>query len=499
MQRVLSAQEMREVERTLFSMGIEPISLMEDAAHGLAEQIFARLGGQGKTCVFACGSGGNGGDGYAAARIFSQMGGRAIVLQVYPPRDLNAIVNCELAKRNAFAVIGMNELATLPRPDAWADCIFGIGLTRSAEGEAAEAIERINRDRQEGSKVFACDLPSGLHADFGICLGKTVTADYTITFGCLKRGHLLSQGPDACGEITVHSFGIKEDMLPAGSARLMDKAAVLNMLPERRKTAHKNDFGHLLIIAGSFGMAGACALCANAAMRTGTGLVSVFCPESIVPIIQTLAPCAMCIPAKEENGAVSDDALAQLVRALNGKTALAVGPGLTLRAGKHLLKHALSSPLPAVIDADALNIISMSPDIRACLGSRHAITPHPGEAARLLGELSKDACRNAVSLTELGVSVLYKGAVSVIACRDSLVFSASGVNAMAKGGSGDALTGMVGAFLAMGLRPENALMLASELHGIAGEKAAGKYGSISMLPTDLVTCIGDAYEEVFSR
>ncbi len=488
MKPVLTSEQMRQTEKRFFSMGENSIDLMEKAARELVRDIWDAMPEGGKTCVFACGAGGNGGDGYAAARLFAQAGGRAVILQLASPTHPDALVNCEKAQKKVYAVIGPDALDTLPRPDVWADCILGIGLSRPVEGDIEKLIARMNADRELGSKTVSCDIPSGLSADSGEVMGICVNADVTTALSCYKRGHFLGHGMDHCGEVKLHDLGIPASCLPEQYMELIEDADIT--LPARPRTAHKNTFGHLLVFAGSRGMAGAAVMTAKAALRTGAGLVTVACPESMTDIIQISVPCALCLPLPEKDGAVGDEAAGLLTKALRGKTAVAMGPGLSRNASVRCIELLLNSGLPAVIDADALNIMSEHPELKDLLSTRHALTPHPGEAKRLTGA-DADSVTYAKELSAGGCAALVKGAASVISGKHLRV-SISGCTGMAKGGSGDALTGMTGALLAQGLSPEAALMTASQLHGRAGEIAEKKFGGMSMLPTDLIEMIGEA-------
>ena len=260
----------------------------------------------------------------------------------------------------------------------------------------------------------------------------------------------------------------------------------------RDPKAHKNDFGHLLIVAGSFGMAGAAQFAAASALRSGAGLVTVACPASIVPILQITQPGAMCIPLPEEDGAISKEAVPILENALRGKTALAIGCGLSMRANPDIVRTVLSTSLPAVIDADALNLCAKYSTLSALFSSRHVITPHPGEASRLLGRPASSCMEDARALHSMGPVSLLKGADSFI-CGEDEYISSSGTVGMAKGGSGDVLTGIVGSLLAQGYSPTDAAWMASEIHGLAGEAAARRLGTIAMTPMDTV----DSLSEVF--
>ncbi len=514
MKPILTAQQMRDMEQAYFEAGTASIDLMERAAAALCDELLKVLAGRGKTCVFACGTGGNGGDGYAAARLFAERGGRAIILPVGQPRTADAIQNLERARGKVFACADVASLDMLPCPDAWADCLFGIGLSRAPEGDAARVIERMNADREAGSLTVSADIPSGLCADDGTAFSPCVRADVTIAFQTAKPGHWLGSGMDVCGRLAVCDIGIPSSLTPDNALRLAEGSDAALALPMRRRTAHKNDFGHLLIVAGSRGMAGAAAICTRAALRSGVGLTTVACPESCLPILQTLAPEAMCLPLPETNGALNADAAPPLRDALRGKTAAAAGCGLSMRASDACIRVILESGLPAVLDADALNLIAAdgahpcekapsripaAPEdglpneppadvrLRDLLHAGCALTPHPGEAARLNGKMLP-AAEAAKQLHVLGPAVLLKGACSLIV-GNGCFLSAAGSVGMAKGGSGDALTGIVGALLAQGLSPTTALWLGSELHGRAGVLAAEEKGTFSMLPTDLIEAL----------
>ena len=236
----------------------------------------------------------------------------------------------------------------------------------------------------EDVSTLACDIPSGLNGNTGRAYDPCVQADITLTFQLPKHGHFLQDGLDACGEVITADVGFPEHIFPDARAALLQPCDLRHYFPPRRRNIHKGSCGHLLIIAGSVGMAGAAALCAKAALRSGTGLVSIACPEEILPILQIHAPCAMCIPLPQEGGAISAEALPVLQEAFTGKSAIAIGPGLSKRVPPQIIRAVLECELPAVIDADALNIIAESPDLMALLKPHHVITPHPGEAARLL-------------------------------------------------------------------------------------------------------------------
>ena len=496
MRTLITPQAMRDGEARYFAAsGVPSIEVMERAAQALADVISAELP-TGSTIHFACGTGGNGGDGTACARLLHDRY-NCIIIQPRPPKSPDAIVNLRRAMDCGIAVA--EDAADLPAPDAWVDALFGTGLTRAPGGAEKALVERINADHARGARVYAADIPSGLNGETGAAYDPCIHADHTVSFQHRKMGMTLADGLDACGEITVADVGFPTEGFDLSAAALFEPADLGRMLKKRPRNIHKGDCGHLLIVAGSFGMAGAAALCARAALRSGAGLVSIACVRSIVPILQALAPQAMCIPLSEREGAISAEALPDLKAALRGKSAVAVGPGLSRRADAGVLRLVLESGLPAVIDADGLNLLSEQRELLTLLTPRHVLTPHPGEAARLLGRPCTHPLNDAADLAELGAVALLKGAASVIRSPEhpTARISASGCPGMARGGSGDVLTGILGAILAdrRGINPADAAACASEIHGLAGELAQRRYGAHSMNAADILEFLPEVFRE----
>ena len=499
MKSLITPAQMRDMETRYFAeTGTPSIELMERAARALNVAV-ARHCGLERTVYFACGPGGNGGDGYACARMYAKIGGKCAVFPAAQPRTPDAIEN----RRRALAM-GIPELAPdadAPAPDVWVDALYGTGLSRAPEGPAAALIGRMNADRLLGAKVVAVDIPSGLNGLTGAAFEPCVKADLTVTFQFEKTGHTLCDGLDLCGEIEVADIEIPDTFFPDAMARRIEAKDVAAVLPGKPRNAHKGKNGHLLIVAGSVGMAGAAALCAKAALRSGAGLVTVACPASIVPIVQMLTPCAMAIPLPEREGAVAPEAVEILKPALAGKQALACGCGLSRRAAPQVLKPLMESGIPALFDADGLNLIAADDTLKTLLRPHHLITPHPGEAARLLGRPMSDPLTDALALTGLGCQALLKGATSVIPVDGENWLSASGCAGMAKGGSGDALTGLAGGLMAQlaaagtpmtGVHLAKCAAIASEIHGRAGELAQERVGVRGMCAEDLIDALPEA-------
>ena len=488
MKPLITPAAMRTMERRYFDeTGTLSIDLMETAARALCDVLLSRYGTD--HCIgFACGPGGNGGDGYACARLYREAGGRAFIVSIGEPTSADAAENLRRARQ-----AGIPEDLDI-RPDIWVDALYGTGLSRAPSGRSAELIERINADHASGSAVVAVDIPSGLNGLTGAAFHPCVLADLTCTFQYAKPGCHLADGLDAAGEVLTLDIGIPAVFYPENSPALMDDDDIRAFLPKRPRNFHKGNAGHLLIVAGSFGMAGAAALCALSAMACGAGLVTVACPRSIVPMLQTLAPCAMCVPLPEADGAISAEAVDVLKGILPGKSAVVCGCGLSRRASPDVIQALLESGVPALLDADGLNIISENEGLKGLLRAHHLLTPHPGEAARLLGRRMEKPIEDAFALKALGGQALLKGAATVIPVGKRAMLSASGSSSMAKGGSGDCLSGVIGALMAQhkGIAGDTLAMCAavgSELHGLAGEAAAEKRGIRGMTPLDLIDAL----------
>lgn len=486
MKPLILPADMRACEERYFAeSGVKSIDVMERAAQALADRLCAALP-TGSTVYFACGTGGNGGDGLACARLLHRQY-RCVIVQPQPPRTPDAIENLHRARECGIGILTEPPTEV---PDGWVDALFGTGLRRAPGQAYAQLILRMNCDREGGAFVLSADIPSGLDGATGRAFDPCVRADCTITFQKIKAGLVLADGLDACGELSVADIGIPKSALCAASmGEMCEPSDVQCLLPRRPRNVHKGDCGHLLIVAGSLGMAGAAAMCARAALRSGVGLLTIACVQSIVPILQTLAPQAMCIPLDEDGGAIAIDALQKLKDALRGKDAVVIGPGLTRRVPSELVRAVLESGLPAVIDADALNLLSERRELLSRLEKHHILTPHPGEAARLIPDLAAfDPIAAARSLSALGSTVLYKGASCVVTDGDKVYVSRSGGCGMARGGSGDILSGIMGALLAekSGRSFARTAALASEIHGLAGELAQGKYGCRGMNAMDIL-------------
>ncbi len=474
------AEQVRSLDRTAINdHGIAGMTLMERAG-AAAFQLLRKRWPQAQDITVVCGAGNNGGDGFVVARLARAAGMDVQLLQLGNPEKLQGdALTAADAWRTAGGVIIPFE--TLPRRcDLIVDAVFGTGLEREVSGGWRTAIELINRHQ---APVLAIDIPSGLNADTGAVLGVAVRAQATISFIGLKQGMFTGAGPEQCGDVSFDGLGVpaviySQEIL---SARRVDWRQQSTLLTPRSRSAHKGDFGHLLLIGGDLGYSGAVRMAGEAAARSGTGLISIATRPHHAALLTVQRPELMC-------HAVDD--VKQLSPLLRRATVVAIGPGLGRSEWSlRLLGRALESRLPLVVDADGLNLLAQDPTCR----DDWILTPHPGEAARLLdcttGEIECDRFAAVTRLQErYGGVIVLKGAGTLIKGASSrpIALCTEGNPGMASGGMGDLLTGIIGSLLAQGFDAEDAACMGVSLHGAAADQAAGKDGERGMLASDLL-------------
>lgn len=512
MLRTITPAEMKRVEtRVMSETSITGEGLMLRAASHVARRVKARCAGGRGLVLCLCGTGNNGGDGLAAMRLLATddaaFRGECWLLQGALSADAERELTRLEKEAPQVAVRRIEEGALPPVPDNVScaiDALFGTGLSRPLAGAALDACRLLNALAGNGVPVVAVDIPSGLDGDTGRRLGEAVCATETVTFHRPKPGLYLGDGPDVAGQITVADIGLSAPeaatLDDAAGFSVLERRDLAALLPTRRRVSHKGSYGRVLLWAGSRGMAGAAAISATAALRAGAGLVTVACPERILDIVQTLCPCATCVPLPMED---EEAAWAQLQRALERADAFGAGCGLgqdeiTAALFERLLGWLSVHPLPTVLDADALNLLAHRPAYLTDEATR-ILTPHPGEAARLLGISAPevDAVRAARKLNKrYGASVVLKGAASVLLSGEDIALNPFGTPAMAKGGSGDALTGVLTALLAgraagaYAMDDLKLMQTACALHGLAGEMAEERFGERGVLATDMCAFLG---------
>ena len=391
---VLSARAMRAADRATIRGGVASLELMERAAEALVDEIVRRFPDW-RRVVVVCGPGNNGGDGLAAARLLA---GRGLAVTVFTLIDAAAYRGDPAANLERARAYGLIPLALKARgaraalsraladSDGAVDALFGTGLSRGLTGTAAAAVKALNAS---GRPVVAADVPSGLSSDSGELAGPCVRAVLTVAFGAPKLCHIFFPARQSCGQLAVRDIGISRATLArvGGELESVEPGDVRRLLPPRVLDAHKGDFGRLAVIAGSRGKAGAAILCARAALRSGAGLVTVFCPESLEQVVVGALPEAMTRGLEEKRGGLSAKAGRQAVDALADFDAAVVGPGLGTSGGalEAIEEIARAAARPLVGDADFLNAFAGRPGLLARRRSPTILTPHPGEAGRLLG------------------------------------------------------------------------------------------------------------------
>ena len=474
-----TAAQVRELDRLAIErQGIPSLTLMERAGADAFDALTGRYPGAGNLVV-VCGGGNNAGDGYVLARLAKQAGLKVRVLALVEPDRLKG--DAAASARKYLQTGDVGTALTIAGADIIVDALLGSGLNRSVEGSFAAVVEQINA---ASAPALSLDIPSGLNADTGNCMGAAVRADATITFIGLKRGLFTAEGPEFCGEILFSDLGAPAGIHAAvgAGARLVEREEVTRNLPARPRHAHKGRYGHVLVIGGDYGYQGAAILAGGAAARTGAGLVTVATRPEHARTIPLFRPELMTL-------AVS--AAGDLDTLLNKAGVVAIGPGLGQSDwAMSLFAKVLQTRLPLVVDADALNLLAFDPRQR----ENWVLTPHPGEAARLLGatggEVQADRFRAAASLREKfgGVAVL-KGAGSLVAPVNSPVLvNRTGNPGMAGGGMGDVLTGIIAGLIAQGMQPGMAAAAGVYLHGQAADLCA-REGERGMLAADLLPVI----------
>ncbi len=514
--KLVDAASMRALDQRTIQAGTPGRVLMERAGMGAAEaftKAFPDL--VGREIGVVSGKGNNGGDGLVIARALCSRGTPARVWLLGSEADLRGdpatmLAAARRAGVRVDAVLGEGALDSARRDlegcAGLVDAIFGTGLERPVKGLPRAAIDLLNGLAAQ-RRVLAVDIPSGVDATTGAVLGTAVRADLTVTFGLPKLGHVLFPGAGHRGRLAVVDIGIPPGFVEEAGLRegLLTHAGVLAALPARPADAHKGTFGHLLVLAGSPGKTGAAAMTGQAAMRCGTGLVTLASPESLNPILAAKLTEVMCEPCPETDGrTLGRKALERLPDLSQGKTALAVGPGLSTHPETRELVIELvrDATLPLLLDADGLNALAGRADLlREARGPR-VLTPHPGEMARLLGIDGAAVNADRIGLSrrlagESGAVVVLKGAHTVVADPEGEVcVNTTGNPGMASGGMGDALSGLIAGFLAQGVAPTPAAGLGVYLHGLAADRAAHERGMIGLLASDVIDRIPRTLEEM---
>lgn len=504
--KLLTSAEMRDLEQRAAAAGTPTDDLMEQAGLAVAQEVWMQLGSlEDRRIVALVGPGANGGDALVAARHLAEWGAQVRCYALRPRDDdrwraaLDAgAVGGDVEQDDAFEALD----ALMHGAETVIDGLLGTGRARPIEGDLAQIMQRLAaaRSRAVPPKLIAVDLPTGVDADSGRADPLTVAADETVTFHAPKVGLYLQPGAAFAGSVQTVEIGIPAGLDDHLGTELLERRAAKALLPQRAPDAHKGTHGTLLIVAGSARYPGAAILAANAAYRAGAGLVTVAAPASLYQAMIAAAPEATWLPLPDVGhpGAIGPAALPLLREAAQTATALALGCGLGLHEATGELVHQLLADealaqLPAiVVDADALNHLAAGDGAEQGWNAAAPLilTPHPGEMARLTKRANDDVqsarldlARN--SAAEWSATVVLKGANTIIAAPDGRArVSEIAQPALATAGTGDVLTGAIGALIAQGLPPYDAATLAVYLHAEAGNKATRARGTISVTAGD---------------
>jgi NAD(P)H-hydrate epimerase len=487
---------MRALDRhTIETLGVSGELLMESAGRAVAEVVLAERAGRDGDVLVVCGAGNNGGDGFVAARHLHAVGVPVRVLLIGERRRLRGDAAAHATRLERAGVAIATGAVRAAGAAVVVDALFGTGLDRAVTGPAAAAIRRITAARP-AARVVAVDLPSGLDADTGQEHGVCVAADVAVTIGLPKLGLVLEPGRTRAGRVVVARIGIA-DVAPrtAPDAELWTERAAAARLPARPPGGHKGVFGHVLVVAGSRGKTGAAALAAEGAGRSGAGLVTIACPAATNEILEVKCTEAMTAPvADTAEGSFAAAALGALLDLARERDVVAFGPGIGRAAETQKLARDFASrcPRPLVLDADGL--FPFAGRALAALKARKSatiLTPHPGEAGRLLGVSAAAINRDRVGAArrlavEAGSLVILKGATSIVAAADGrTAANATGGPVLGTGGTGDVLTGIVAGLLGQGLPAFDAAALGTWLHGRAGDRLAARRGSSGVLASEV--------------
>lgn len=493
MQLWVNAAQMKAADQyTIQKLGVPSLELMEHAAQACVQVLEDEKVDLSHVCV-VCGSGNNGGDGFAIARILQNNRYSVETFCVGNPEHYTEETQEQMHR---LQECGGKITYGMPQEDSYSvviDAVFGVGLSRKVEGRYRQVIEQMNRMR--GTK-FAVDIPSGLSATTGCILGCAFKADYTVTFQLKKIGLELSLGRTMAGRVIVPDIGISTDSICEDQeiVRTAGKDIYRKMLPDRPEDSNKGTYGRLLVIAGSKGMAGAAYLNAHAAYMTGAGLVRIYTSSDNREILQTLLPEAIVTTYEEYNKE-------ELLSLLTWADSVCIGSGLGMsRLSEKILKTVIEYvKVPCLIDADGLNLLAENKNyLNQMAERRFVITPHMKEMSRLTGtpveELKADRIQILKDfISRYRITCVLKDSRTLIASEEKGIrMNLTGNSAMAKAGSGDVLAGVISGWMVQEKEAEDAAELGTYIHGLSGDLAKFEKGVYSVMARDLIEYISKA-------
>ena len=502
---VVSKETMRAMDAHMIKkMHIPSRILMENAAFGITSTVCARYPID-TEIIAICGTGNNGGDGLAAARQLEANGYNVTAFLIGSVAQLKGATASNAAYFGDRIIPITDEASAKThfgnlRSGVVIDAIFGIGLSRDVTGLYAHVIDLLNASKAD---IIACDIPSGIDADTGAVLGTAIRARQTVTFQCAKPGLFLHPGRAHVGKLTVKEIGTSGDFKYPEIAAYTDG---LHLEP-RQPNAHKGRHGKLACVVTSQGFTGAGIMCAYGALRAGAGLVTAGVPASLQTIFCGRIPECMTFALSDAYGCLSEDCISGLDMLMQDKTALAIGPGLGKSDGakKAVLRAVSNYDIKKVFDADALSIIAQDTDVLKGKMGEIVLTPHLVEFSRLCGLAADDILADPLGITKAfaaryGVTLLLKGATTIVTDGEEVALVPVGTPGMAVGGSGDVLTGVIGGLLAGADANEmnafDAALYGAYICGKAGEAAADELGDYAMTPMDTLNHIANVTKKM---
>jgi NAD(P)H-hydrate epimerase len=478
------AAQMRALDAwAIGELGVASIDLMERAGAGLA-RLVAEIAPDGPVAV-VCGKGNNGGDGFVAARLLAEQGREVEVVCASDPEALEGDARHNFERLPSTLVVGAISAGSAVIVDA----VLGTGATGPPTGWAGEAIAAICA---AGAPVVAADVPSGVDASSGAVAGTAVTAVATATFQVGKPGLWIRPGKAHAGDARVLDIGIPPGGPGTPTVGLI-RPLVLDLIPRRATSSTKFSSGHVIVVGGSPGMTGAPCLASMAAMRAGAGYVTACVPRSLWPVIEAKLLEVLSRGLPDDDGSLVPDAVEAVLELSTRAGSVVLGPGLGSRAGEFARLLAGRVRKPLVLDADGLNAHAGEPELLAARSHATVLTPHEGELGRLLGVDSREVAAERLyhvreAAARSGAIVVLKGDDTLIAAPDGLVAVSPGATpALATAGTGDVLSGVLGALLAKGMGPFEAACAAVTLHALAGRRAAELQGAGGVIASDVIT------------
>ena len=506
---------MQAIDRqAIDGFAIPGITLMENAGIGVVRELqksFSNLS-QKKVFIF-CGKGNNGGDGFVIARHLHNLGTEVTVLLAAKLSELkdDAGTNANSAQNMGISIDELNpdnlnrHDHKLRHCDIIIDAVFGTGLNKPASGLMEKVVDKINQFESLEKFVVSVDINSGVDSDSGQLMGPHVRSDLTLALACYKQSHLLHPAAGVMKETRLIDIGIPAKACQNIQVHQSEESDIKSCFQKRNPNSHKGDYGHVLVIAGSKGKGGAAGLTALAVLRAGAGLCTLALPDSSQKAFELHPMEVMTVPLPETaSGTLSLQAKESILDLLKGKSALAIGPGLSTDPETVALIGELLPQIqcPLVLDADALNALSLHKDWLETLQPETVLTPHPKEMSRLTGVPTEEIQRNRVATASKfalnhSLTLVLKGSPSLIASADgSVVINPTGNAGMATGGSGDVLTGIISGLMAQGLPSPQAAIAGAYIHGEAGDQFAEKESQTTLIAGDLLRCLPQTLKRI---